>query len=126
MPIDPTGADLKRLLADDPGGPVVMLNLLKFKDGERSGYEEYARRILPFLDEIGATLVYVGDCSTLLVGDDSHDWDAVLLVRYPSRQTFTSMVGNRRYQEITELRTEALEDAVLQATTPWPTPEPIK
>ncbi len=32
MAIDPRGADLKRLLADDDGGPVVMLNLLRFTD----------------------------------------------------------------------------------------------
>ena len=49
MPVDPTGQDLKRLLAEDPGGPVVMLNLLKFKDGGRDGYEQYAERIRPFL-----------------------------------------------------------------------------
>ena len=29
MTVDPTGADLKRFLAEDPGGPVVMLNLLR-------------------------------------------------------------------------------------------------
>jgi uncharacterized protein (DUF1330 family) len=120
LPVDPTGADLKQYLADDPGGPVVMLNLLRFKAGERGGYEEYSRRIGPFLDELGAEVLYVGDCSTLLVGPDAHRWDAVLLVRYPSRQTFSSMVANPDYQRITGLRTDSLEEAVLQATIPWP------
>jgi len=44
--IDPTGADLKQLLADDPGGPVVMLNLLRFKpDGGRESYGRYAEAL---------------------------------------------------------------------------------
>jgi uncharacterized protein (DUF1330 family) len=122
LPVDPTGSDLKHFLGDDPGGPVVMLNLLRYKERGREGYEEYARRIRPFLDEIGAEVLYVGDLSTVLVAPQSHKWDAVLLVRYPSRQSFSSMVADPRYQEITGLRTEALEEAVLQATVPWPEP----
>lgn len=119
MPVDPTGHDLKRLLAEDPGGPVVMLNLLKLKDGGRDGYARYAREIQPFLEAVGAEVVYVGDCSTTLVAPESHDWDVVLLVRYPSREAFSRMVANPGYQTITHLRTNALESAVLQATTPW-------
>lgn len=120
MPVDPTGADLKRFLAEDPGGPVVMLNLLRFKSGERAGYERYAREIGPFLEKVGASVVYVGDCSTTLVAPASHEWDAVLMVRYPSRGAFSAMVADPDYQRITGLRTEALSDAVLQATVPWP------
>jgi uncharacterized protein (DUF1330 family) len=119
MPVDPTGADLKRFLAEDTGGPVVMLNLLRFKPDGRGGYDEYARRIQPFLEDVGATVLYGGDCSTALVAPDSHEWDAVLVVRYPSRQSFSAMVADPEYQKITGLRTEALSDAVLQATVPW-------
>ena len=119
MPVDPTGADLKRYLAEDPGGPVVMLNLLRFKPNGRPSYEQYAREIQPFLDGLGAELVYLGDCQTKLVAPDGFDWDAVLLVRYPSRQAFSAMVRDPEYQRITHLRTEALSDAVLQATSAW-------
>lgn len=119
MAVDPTGRDLKRLLAEDDGGPVVMLNLLRFAPGGERPYREYADRIRPFLDELGAEIVYVGDCDTALVAPDSHRWDAVLLVRYPSRGAFSAMVANPAYQEITALRTEALSEAVLQATVPW-------
>jgi uncharacterized protein (DUF1330 family) len=122
LPVDPTGQDLKHFLADDPGGPVVMLNLLRFKEGGRAGYEDYARRIQPFLDELSAEVVFVGDLSTVLVAPDTHKWDTMLIVRYPSRQAFSSMVANPNYQEITHLRTEALEEAVLQAAIPWPEP----
>lgn len=117
--VDPRGEDLKRFLAEDPGGPVVMLNLLKLREGGRSGYERYGQEIVPFLDELGAQLIYAGDASTILVAPEQHDWDIVLLVRYPSREAFSRMVLNPEYQKITGLRTEALQSAVLQATVPW-------
>lgn len=119
MPVDPTGQDLKRYLAEDPGGPVVMLNLLRFKEGGRAGYEEYADRIRPFLDRVGAEIVYAGDCGTRLVAPEAWDWDVLLCVRYPSRAAFSQMVADPEYQQITGLRTAACEEAVLQATTPW-------
>jgi uncharacterized protein (DUF1330 family) len=119
--VDPTGADLKRFLADGEDGPIVMLNLLQFGSGGRPRYEEYARRITPFLRKVGAEIVYGGDCRTPLVAPAGHDWDAVLLVRYPSRRAFSEMVADPEYQRITRLRTESLDAAVLQATTPWGT-----
>ena len=120
MPVDPTGADLKRYLAEDPGGEVVMLNLLKFKPEGRPSYEEYAKEIGRFLDRVGASVVYLGDCLTQLVErPEGFDWDAILLVRYPSRRAFSDMVRDPEYQAITHLRTDALSEAVLQATSPW-------
>ncbi|MEO6471183.1 MAG: DUF1330 domain-containing protein [Aeromicrobium sp.] len=119
MAVDPTGADLKRFMQEDPDGPVVMLNLLRFVEGGRDGYEQYAREIQPFLERVGARVVYAGDTSTALVAPDGFDWDAVLVVQYPSRAAFSSMVGDQDYQAITRLRTESLSDAVLQATVPW-------
>ena len=116
--VDPTGADLKRFMQEDPGGPVVMLNLLRFAEGGRSSYDEYARQIVPFLDRLEAEVLYFGDCSTVLVAPDSHRWDAVLVVRYPSREAFSRMVADPEYQQITHLRSEGLEEAVLQATVP--------
>jgi uncharacterized protein (DUF1330 family) len=121
MPVNPTGQDLKRFLAEDPGGPVVMLNLLRYSDGGAASYAEYAEKIVPFLDGLGAEIVYAGDTSTTLVGADGHDWDAVLLVRYPSREAFSRMVADPEYQQITGLRTAGLDAAVLEATVPWPT-----
>ena len=44
MSVDPTGADLKRFMAEDPGGPVVMLNLLRFKPDGRPSYEQLRAR----------------------------------------------------------------------------------
>ena len=45
MAIDPRGADLKRYLQEDHDGPVVMLNLLRFAEGGRELYDQYARAL---------------------------------------------------------------------------------
>lgn len=118
MSVDPTGQDLKRYLAEDPGGEVVMLNLLQYRADGASSYAEYAARIGPFLERVGGRIVYAGDCSTALVAPGGWSWDAVLLVAYPSREAFCRMVADPEYQSITGLRTQALDAAVLQATTP--------
>ncbi len=120
MAVDPRGADLKRYLAEDPGGPVVMLNLLRFKpDGGREQYGRYVEHFRRTAAPFGAEVVYAGTGSTALVAEPGQSWDAVLLVRYPSRQAFSDMVRDPEYAAGTHLRTEALEEAVLQATVPW-------
>ena len=122
MAVDPTGQDLKNLLAEDPGGPVVMLNLLRFKaDGGRESYANYSKALVEegHLARVGGELIYAGDGSTALVAEDGQAWDAVLVVKYPSRAAFASMVADADYQKVTHFRTEALEEAVLQATVPW-------
>ena len=120
MPVDPTGADLKRYLTEDPGGPVVMLNLIKLKaDGGREGYQAYCDAFAGHSGRFGATTLHVGDLGTDVVKRDDFDWDIVLLVQYPSRQAFSDMVADPEYQKITHLRTESVSEAVLQASTPW-------
>lgn len=39
MAVDPTGKDLKAFLGADEEGPIVMLNLLRFKPGGRESYD---------------------------------------------------------------------------------------
>ena len=119
MAIDPTGADLKRFLAADQG-PVVMLNLLRFRsDGGRERYLEYARALTEVLPRFGGEVLYAGDGDTPRVAEDGQAWDAVLCVRYPSRAAFSQMVADPGYQRVTHLRTQALLEAVLQPTAPW-------
>ncbi|HEY4625320.1 MAG TPA: DUF1330 domain-containing protein [Blastococcus sp.] len=120
MAVDPRGADLKRFLQEDPDGPVVMLNLLRYAEGGRELYAQYAAALTDtFLPRYGGEVLYAGEGSTALVAESGQDWDAVLLVRYPSRQAFSAMVADPEYQQVTELRTRALTEAVLQATRPW-------
>jgi uncharacterized protein (DUF1330 family) len=117
-PVDPTGADLEQFLAEDDGGEVVMLNLLRFAEGGEASYRAYAKAVVPFLEKVGSSVVYMGRTGIALVAPEAHEWDAVLLVRYPSRTAFSQMVADPAYQQITHLRTEALSAAVLQPTSP--------
>lgn len=120
MAVDPRGTDIKRYLAEDTGGPVVMLNLLRFRDGGRESYSQYAAELEEtLLPRYGAKVLYAGLGSTALVAEDGQAWDAVLIVQYPSRDAFSRMVADPDYQQVTRLRTEALSEAVLQATAPW-------
>jgi uncharacterized protein (DUF1330 family) len=119
MAINPESAALARFVDEDDGQPFVMLNLLRFAAGGEQRYAQYAKQTAPFLREVGGEVVYFGRSLGGLVSEPGQEWDAVLLVRYPSRSAFMAMLKNRGYQAITHLRTEALVEAVLQPTTGW-------
>jgi uncharacterized protein (DUF1330 family) len=89
------------------GAPVVMLNLLAFRpDGGAERYAEYGAAVTPLLEKVGGRVVFAGQASPSLLGEQS--WDLVALVEYPSRQAFLDMVGSEEYRAIAHLRTEAL------------------
>ena len=120
MKLDPTADDIRQFIEDDDGGPVVMLNLLRFAGEQgRASYERYAAAAAPLLEQAGADVLYAGACSTTLVAPDGHEWDAIAVVRYPSRGGFLGMVKDPAYQAITHLRSDGLDAAVLQATRQW-------
>ena len=120
MAVDPTGADLKQFLEEDDGAPVVMLNLLRFAEGGRAKYAEYSTAVTQtFLPRYGGEVLYAGEGAGPLVAEDGQAWDAVALVRYPSRTAFARMVADPEYQQVTHLRSEALVEAVLQPTAVW-------
>ncbi|MCP3166528.1 DUF1330 domain-containing protein [Myxococcus qinghaiensis] len=119
MAVDPQGTDVQRFIQEDPGGPLVMMNLVRFKEGGRASFAEYASAIMPFMIKAGAQPLYAGDGSTALVAEPGQTWDAVMLVRYPSRAAFLQMVNDPDYQRFSHLRTAALHEAVMQATLPW-------
>ena len=127
MAIDPRGADLKRLLQEDPGGPVVMLNLLKFRERANypegsphapcTGAEAYRRYQTAFVETVGdvsrAEVVWEGQVDRPFIGDASQDWDKCLLVRYPSRQHFLGMMADAAYREALVHRYAGLERTIL-------------
>ncbi|MGD9991222.1 DUF1330 domain-containing protein [Pseudonocardia sp.] len=117
MAIDPTGPDLKAFLAQGPDEPVTMLNLLRFVDGGEALYDEYVEHFRRTSVPHGAEIVYFGRGGTAVVGEPGQSWDAVLLVRYPTRRAFSEMVRDPLYQAGSHLRTRALAEAVLQPLT---------
>jgi uncharacterized protein (DUF1330 family) len=120
MAVLPTPESLAAYAAEDDGKPVVMVNLLRYANGDRSLYDEYSRLVLPILARHGAEVLYAGACSTEVIADAGYGpWDAVLLVRYPSRSTFIEMIADPEYLEAAKLREEGLEDSILQASSEW-------
>lgn len=117
MAVDPGADFLTGFLADEPDQPVVMLNLLRFAEGGRELYQQYTtafgERIGP---RYGVEVIYAGDGAEALIAEPGQQWDAVLLVRYPSRHAFARMVADPEYQRISRLRSQALTEAVLQPT----------
>ena len=115
--ISPTGEALKALATSSDSGPVVMLNLLKFKPGGGSrSYSKYSDAFQSLLESHGGRFVYLGRGAEVLVGDQS--WDAVALVQYPSRKVFLEVIALPEYAAMAKFREDGLERTMLMATTP--------
>lgn len=115
--ITPNPEALQKFLSAPDDGPIVMLNLLRFKpDGGRAEYMTYGQKVQPLLEKAGAKQIYVGTGLAALVSDD--EWDMIALVMYPSKQAFIGMVNSPEYQAIHHHRNAGLEKTVLYATKP--------
>jgi len=107
-------------------GPVVMLNLLKFKEkatnGDASGASEYGKYsdvVVQMVEARGGKVRWMGRADQVLIGDeDANAWDSVALVEYPSRKAFIDMVTAPDYEKAHEHRESGLERTVLIACTP--------
>ena len=127
MPIGPTKEQIETLLQSPLDTPVVMLNLLKFSerasdDGDgavsgRDSYERYGERVRSMLEETGARVLFQGRADSVVIGGDADDWDAVILVEYPSRTAFLEMTSSPQYREVSKDRTAGLADSRLIAMT---------
>jgi uncharacterized protein (DUF1330 family) len=117
------------------GQPVVMLNLLRFRDQAdyppgsgiepatgRQAYERYSQLTFPHLRRVGGRPIWRADARACPIAPQGERWDEVILVHYPSREAFIRMISDPAYQAGTVHRTAALEDSRLIATT---SPQPI-
>ena len=128
--IDPTRESFKALFEKVPAqGRVVMLNLLAFRDladdppgvparSGRAAYEAYSEAVAPLLTRVGARIHLLATALHSVVAPPGEEWDEMLLVEYPSRDAFASMIQMPEYKDIVHHRTAALRDARLVATTP--------
>lgn len=96
--LTPTSEQLKAFAQLPDEGPVVMLNLLKFKSNGAAEYARYAAGIAPLLKKLGARIIFSGRAEFCFIGHG--DWDAVALVEYPRRKTLLQMVMMLEYQAI--------------------------
>ncbi len=106
-------------------GPVVMVNLVRFRersaDGNGSGWEAYLRYselTMPLILERGGTVLWAGKGEGAAFGGEAAGrWDYVVLVRYPSRSAFLDMMGSPAYAKANVHRENAVEDHVIIAST---------
>ncbi len=114
---DPERARAFAEAAGQDDGPVVMLNLLKFKEGGGAlAYATYANVARKLIEEAGGRIVYSGRVAQILAGETG-DWDAIAVVEYPNRKAFLEMVSRPDYVQAAEHREAGLEQTVLMATT---------
>ncbi len=120
--IVPTPEQLSELTASTSDQPVVMLNLLRFKDeadGIDTGvsgaeaYGRYAAAVPPFLERVGGRLLIATAAQQTFIGPAEREWDLVLMVEYPSRAAFLQMATDPEYLEIHQHRDAALADSRL-------------
>lgn len=131
--LQPTGEQLKSFVDDPHDGPIVMINLLKFRDkalyGEEdpefgeglTGREAYARygagvAALSSDPQIGITTLHVGRTARFLIGEG--DWDTVAIAQYPSRKHMARMMADPRYQAAHRHRAAGLLHQDLIETRP--------
>lgn len=111
--------------------PVVMLNLLRFREqaayddpreacSGREAYRRYSEASLRTLAAIGAGVVFAGKTAAALIGPVGECWHQIFLVQYPSPQAFRDMLAMPQYQAAVRHRTAALEDSRLVPITPYP------
>ncbi|NMZ67650.1 Uncharacterized conserved protein, DUF1330 family [Pseudomonas peli] len=130
--INPSPAQLAAFsaaVADDT--PLLMLNLLRFQAqasyssgsshipcSGREAYARYSQTALRKVRGVGGEVQVMAAAQAALIAPEGEQWDELLLVRYPSKAAFLSMLADPEYRAATEHRTAALADSRLIATTP--------
>jgi uncharacterized protein (DUF1330 family) len=128
--IEPSPEQLQQLLAaSSDSTPIVMINLLRYRDhaaypagsdsapcSGREAYQRYGASVTPMVIETGGGILWFGNVKQMVVGPDSERWDDAVLVQYPSRQAFITMVTRPDYVAASVHRTAALADSRLIAT----------
>lgn len=127
--LEPTDEAGRAFFARGLSGPVVMLNLLRFRriadysaaphlapsepiSGE-AAYARYIEHTLPFLEASGGEILFFGKGGTLLIGPSEERWDAAMLVRQQSAGDFLAFATNPAYLAGMGHRGAALEDSRL-------------
>ncbi|MEM1128396.1 MAG: DUF1330 domain-containing protein [Bacteroidota bacterium] len=127
--LDPRPESVAALLRQRSDGPVVMLNLLRFRPtadytaypdlapptavSGREAYEQYLEHTRPFLAKYGGEVIFRGHGEAFLIGPDADAWEAVLLVRYPHVGAFLRLARDAAYLAGAGHRTAALADSRL-------------
>ena len=119
--LNPNEEQMKGFLEEDDGGPIYMVNLLKFrdqaqyKDGRKTdltgqeAYGIYGREVVEHLKKVGGKPIFGGQVSRLMLGEVEDLWDSVAIAMYPSRKAMLQMISDPDYQKSAEHRAAGLE-----------------
>lgn len=110
-------------------GPVVMLNLLRFREiadysanpeldpgksiSGAEAFQKYIDHTLPYLKQSGGDIVFLGKGGKYLIGPGDEQWDFVMLIKQNSVADFMAFNQNREYLAGLGHRTAALLDSRL-------------
>ena len=110
--------------------PFAVINLLLYKEwaayppgtvtekltGEQA-YERYSELSIPFVDKVGGVPMWRGHLAVNLIGPVDNRWDEILIMQYPRRSAFQSMLSDPEYQAIVFHRTAGVKDSRLYGAT---------
>ena len=127
--INPTHQAVINLLQRNISGSVIMLNLLRFREFAdytetlnlkpsvaitgKEAFQLYIEHTLPYLQESGGEIIFMGQGGSYLVGPENERWDQVMLIKQNSVNDFLSFASNKKCMEGIGHRTAALEDSRL-------------
>lgn len=128
--VEPSPDRLQAFLgAEDDGAPVVMINLLRYRERAaypegfaaepctgREAYQRYGSVAAQRISSVGGGLLWLGRVCFSVIAPQGEEWDDAILVQYPSRNAFLEMVAQPEYQAAAVHRTAALADSRLIAT----------
>ncbi len=126
----PTADRIADLTVDPSGQPIVMLNLLKFRDRAqyadgrasdltgREAYMLYANGVQRLVEREGGRFVFSGDVMSLVIGTVADMWHLVALVEYPSASAFTRIVTSPEFTAIGVHRSAGLAGQLLIRVSP--------
>jgi len=120
-PLTPDLAYCEKIRGEAGDGPIITLNLLRFRsDGGRKKFDDYARISGPLLEKARADVLFLGNAGPLVAGRaGDEDWDLVAVVRFANIDRFLAMITDPTYQiEGRKLREESLERVIWLVTYP--------
>jgi uncharacterized protein (DUF1330 family) len=121
--IDPTEDQLEQFVELSHGGPIRMLNLVRFRaraaypDGRaatgQDAYRAYTRDSSAVFSRVGGKQVWLGKFECTLIGPSDECWDAIFIAEYPSAAAFVAMIEDPAYRQAVKHRQAAVEDSRL-------------